>query len=193
MTPLATMDDQTAREAILSAADRVFYDRGVAGTGMADIRDASGVSLRRLYTMYPSKGDLAEAWLRDRHHTWMAWFEASVTRKSAGGREPLVATFDVIGDWAAQPGYRGCAFLNTAAETTEIDEAHRAVIAEHKRGLITYLAGLARTDGYHRPRELAETIAVLIDGAIVQSAALSSRRPVTAARRAALAVLEAHR
>ena len=193
MTPAATMDDGTARAAVLEAADRVFYERGVAGAGMADVRDAAGVSLRRLYGMYPSKGDLAEAWLRERHRTWMKWFEASVVSHTAKEREPLLAAFDAIGEWAAQPGYRGCAFLNTAAEVTEIGDPHRAIIADHKRELIVYLAGLARASGYRRTRELAESIAVLIDGAIVGSAALSSRRPVTAARRAAVSVLEAHR
>ena len=193
MTPASTMNDATARAAVLDAADLVFYERGLAGAGMAEIRDAAGVSLRRLYAMYPSKGELAEAWLRERHRTWMAWFEAAVERMSVKGREPLLAAFDAIAEWAATTGYRGCAFLNTAAETTEVDESHRAIIAEHKRELIRYLAGLARHDGYSRSRELGETIAVLIDGAIVQSAALSSRRPIAAARRAAEAVLEAHR
>jgi AcrR family transcriptional regulator len=193
MTPAATMDGAEARGAVLRAADHVFYQQGVAGTGMAEIRDASGVSLRRLYGMYPSKGDLTEAWLRERHRTWMAWFEGAVGRRSRGGREPLLATFDAIGEWAATPGYRGCAFLNTAAETTEIQDRHRSVIAGHKRDLIAYLSGLAREGGYRRPGEVGEAIGVLIDGAIVQSAVLSSRRPISAARTAAATMLKGYR
>jgi len=193
MSPAATIDDDAAREAVLRAADHVFYAHGVAGTGMAEVRDEAGVSLRRLYGLYPSKGDLVAAWLRERHATWMAWFAASVERRRAKGVVPLLAVFDAIAEWASTPGYRGCAFLNTAAETTEIDDAHRAIIAGHKRELIGYLAGLARDSGHRRARELGETIAVLIDGAIVESAVLSSPRPVAAARRAAAQLLEVRR
>ena len=193
MTPVATMDDVTARASVLSAADQVFYERGVTGTGMAEIRDASGVSLRRLYGLYPSKAELVAAWLTDRHRTWMAWFEAAVEEQSARGVEPLLAAFDAIAAWSRTPGYRGCAFLNTAAETVEIDERHRAIIASHKRDLIAYLAGLARDSEYRSPAELAEMLAVLIDGAIVQAAVLSSIEPVNAARGAASQLLEAAR
>lgn len=193
MTPVATMDDVTARASVLSAADRVFYERGVTGTGMAEIRDASGVSLRRLYGLHPSKAELVAAWLTDRHRTWMAWFEAAVEEQSATGVEPLLAAFDAIASWSRTPGYRGCAFLNTAAEITEIDERHRAIIASHKRGLIAYLAALARDREFRSPDQLAEMLAVLIDGAIVQATVLSSTEPVGAARAAASRLLEVSR
>jgi AcrR family transcriptional regulator len=178
---------------VLAAADRAFYARGIAGTGMDEIRDEADVSLRRLYGLYPSKADLVTAWLRSRHRAWMEWFESSIDRRRRRGAAPLLAAFDAIAEWASAPGYRGCAFLNTAAETTEIDDVHRAIIAEHKRELIELLAGLAREGGYPRARELGETIAVLIDGAIVECAVLSSTRPIVAARRAAVQLLAARR
>jgi len=160
---------------------------------MAEIRDTSGVSLRRLYGLYPSKRDLVAAWLTRRHAAWMAWFVGTIEARSDEGAEPVLAAFDALHVWAATPGYRGCAFLNTAAEVGEIDEVHRRIIAEHKRGLIDYLVGLARAGGYRRPDELGSTIGVLIDGAIVQSAALPSLDPIDAARRAAERILEVHR
>ena len=48
MSPAATINDDAARAAALRSADAVFYARGVTGTGMADIRANSGVSLPRL-------------------------------------------------------------------------------------------------------------------------------------------------
>ena len=85
MSPAATMDDATARAAVLQSANEVFYARGIAGVGMADIRDEAGVSLRRLYTLYPSKRELVTAWLTDRHSTWMEWFTGSVDQRRATG------------------------------------------------------------------------------------------------------------
>ena len=193
MSRASATDDDTARAAVLKTADEVFYERGVGAAGMADIRDLSGVSLRRLYALYPNKRALVAAWLTARHGAWMAWFAGSIDRRRAEGEDPLLAAFDAIADWSATPGYRGCAFLNTAAETGEIDAVHRRIIAAHKRDLITCLAGLAEAGGYRDADELARMLAVLIDGAIVQAAVLESPYPVNAARAAAAQLLEAHR
>jgi AcrR family transcriptional regulator len=141
---------------------------------MAEIRDESHVSLRRLYTLFGSKRGLVAAWLEERHRSWMDWFADSIERSRAAGVEPLLAAFDAIDSWAAT--------LNTAAEVAEIDDTHRAIIAAHKRQLIAYLAGLASEGGHEPAEELAEMIGVLLDGSIVQSAVLSSRQPIAAAR-----------
>lgn len=193
MSPAATLDDAVARAEVLRAADEVFYARGVAGTGMADIRDEAGVSLRRLYGLYPSKADLVGAWLTARHETWMSWFLGAIDRLATDGTDPLLAAFDAIAEWAATPGYRGCAFLNTAAETTEIDDAHREIIANHKRDLIAQLARFAEDGNYLRPGQLAAAVGVLIDGAIVESAVLGAPRPIGVARQVAAMLLQAHR
>ncbi len=181
---------QTIERRILDAADSLFYARGIAAVGMADVRDAAGVSLRRLYVTYPSKRELVAAWLKDRHLRWMAWFTATVDAHVATGAAPLLATFDALDEWMLSPGYRGCAFLNAIAETTEIDDSHRAIVADHKRSLIDHLARLATLKNDRSAVWLPEAIAVLIDGAIVQSAVFGTNAPITTARRAAAQLLE---
>jgi AcrR family transcriptional regulator len=193
MSPAATIDDATARVAVLHSADPVFYARGIAGVGMADIRDDSGVSLRRLYGLYPSKRDLVAAWLTARHRSWMEWFEGVIERRRSAGEEPLLAAFDAIAEWAASPGYRGCAFVNSAAETTEIDETHRRIVAGHKEGLLEYLGTLAEQGEYAEPRRLGRMVGVLLDGAMAEAAVLSSADPIATARDAAALLLEASR
>ncbi len=193
MSPAATFDDATARAAVLRSADAVFYERGVGGVGMADIRDGSGVSLRRLYALFPSKRDLVAAWLSARHGTWMEWFEGAVDRRAASGEEPLLAAFGAIAEWAASPGYRGCAFLNTAAEAAEIDDEHRLIVARHKEDLLAYLTSLAAKGGFGEPRRLGRMIGVLLDGAMAEAAVLSSAEPIAAGRDAAAMLLEASR
>lgn len=191
MSPAATLDNDQARAAVLESANAVFYARGIAGVGMADIRDDSGVSLRRLYTLYPSKRELVAAWLTDRHTTWMEWFTSSVDRRRTAGEEPLLAAFDAIAEWASSPGYRGCAFVNSAAEAAEIDDSHRRIIAAHKEDLLRYLISLAEDGGYSLPERLGRMIGVLLDGAMVEAAVLSSGEPIAAARDAAAVLIEA--
>ena len=193
MSPAATIDDATARDAVLRSADAVFYARGIAGVGMADIRDESGVSLRRLYGLYPSKRDLVAAWLTARHTSWMAWFEAEIERRRAAGHEPLLAAFDAIAEWAASPGFRGCAFVNSVAEANEVDDTHRRIVASHKRGLLEYLGALAEQGGYAEPVRLGRMVGVLLDGAMAEAAVLSSVDPIAAAREAAAVLLGASR
>ena len=62
MSPAATMSVDDAERAILETADQLFYERGIALVTMADVRDAAGVSMRRMYQLYPSKADLVAAW-----------------------------------------------------------------------------------------------------------------------------------
>lgn len=60
------MDSTTAREQALDAAEELFYGRGVQSVGMDDLRGASGVSLKRLYQLFPAKEQLVEAYLERR-------------------------------------------------------------------------------------------------------------------------------
>ena len=185
MSPAATHTGVDAQRAILDAADKLFYDLGIAGVGMTEIRDAAGVSLRRLYSLYPSKRCLVAGWLSDRHLRWMEWFLTTVEKRSAGGVDPLLATFDALDEWVTSPSYRGCAFLNSIAERGQIDGTHWDIIADHKRQLVAHLAGLATQNHPGCQPWLPSAIGVLIDGAIVQSAVFHNATPVAVARIAA--------
>ncbi len=191
MSRAATLSIDESRRAVLHAADELFYAHGITGVVMSNVRDASGVSMRRLYIMFPSKRDLVAAWLTDRHDTWMAWFTTSIDRHVEAGVDPVTAVFDAIGDWVVSPGYRGCAFVNSLAEANEIDDAHRLIIASHKRHLIGHLAHLASRQRPNPPPWLAGALAVIVDGAIVQCAIFANTDPLDAARSAVRQLLEA--
>ena len=190
MSPAATIPIDEARRAVLRAADDLFYAHGISGVVMSDIRDTSGVSMRRLYGMYPSKSELVAAWLSDRHDTWMAWFTTSVDRYIAAGADPVLATFDAIAEWVTSPGYRGCAFINSLAETSDIDDTHRTIIAAHKRDLVEHLAQLAARGHSNAPSWFPAALAVIVDGAIVQCTIFASTDPLDAARSAVHQLLE---
>ena len=64
------MDSAVARERALDAAEELFYGRGVQSVGMDDVRGTSGVSLKRLYQLFPAKELLVEAYLERRDTRW---------------------------------------------------------------------------------------------------------------------------
>lgn len=180
MSPAATLDRIEAAAAALRAADDLFYRRGVAGVTMAQIRDQSGVSLRRLYSMYPSKSDLVAAWLEHRHGVWMDGFSGHVTVRLDDGADPVDAVFSALEAWMIETGFRGCGFINTHAERSELTEEHRDIIRMHKRAVADFLETVT---------PLAPAIALIVDGAIVQAAIFESAEPIHVAQRAASALI----
>lgn len=176
------MDDTTAVSALAQAADDLFYEHGVAAVSMAQIRDRSGVSLRRMYSICPSKSDLISLWLRARHRTWMDAFSTGVSTNMAQGAAPSDAIFDALATWMTATNFRGCGFINTHAETSELTDEHVEIISDHKRSLADYLSSII-PDG--------EALALLVDGAIVQASIYESVEPIECARRVAHALLSA--
>lgn len=173
--------DAEPRDAVLRAADELFYGRGISAVTMADIRDRSGVAFRRLYSMFPRKSDLVTGWLTRRHDTWMATFELGIDERLAKGDAPVDAIFGSLESWLVATGFRGCAFINTLAESGEVTDEHRTIIRAHKQALV---------DALGRYTDHAAALAVLIDGAIVQASVFASTAPVAAAHHAAVPLLE---
>src|SRR5687768_3528330 len=115
------MDDETAHTLVLDAADRLFYEQGIRAVGMDQVRDDSGVSLKRLYKMFPAKEQLAEAVLRRRDRS----FRQALADHVATVPDPTVAllgVFDFLYDWFTEPDFRGCPFINAYGEMSAVSE-----------------------------------------------------------------------
>lgn len=154
---------------VLAAADRLFYRHGVQAVGMDALREEAGVSLRRLYQLYPSKGALVEAYLRWRDERWRSWLRYSVEGCSELTERPL-AVFDALAEWFADEEFRGCALVNATAELGETTPAVRRQAERHKRAVRAYLAKLLSEAGHPGdPEESAAQLMLLLDGAIVQA------------------------
>ncbi|MDR2279923.1 MAG: TetR/AcrR family transcriptional regulator, partial [Gordonia sp. (in: high G+C Gram-positive bacteria)] len=64
------MDADQQRAAVLDAAERLFYGRGIQSVGMDEIRTAAGVSLKAIYKLFPSKESLVAQVLAIRDRRW---------------------------------------------------------------------------------------------------------------------------
>jgi AcrR family transcriptional regulator len=144
-----------AREKLLDAASALFYEDGIAATGVDDVVRAAGVSKPTLYAHFGSKAELVAAVLERRHQARAAELE-----RLEGG--PL-AVFDWLADFYARDGARGCAFVNAAAELAQGGPGRDAA-AREKAWLRGELARRARAEGVKDPEKLASRLGLLIDG-----------------------------
>ncbi|PPK63280.1 TetR/AcrR family transcriptional regulator [Actinokineospora auranticolor] len=154
------MDEAATR--VLDAAECLFYERGIHAVGMDELRSASGVSLKRLYQCFPAKEQVVVAYLRRRHSRWLGEMRAFVEGHEPGSR--VAAVFDWLDGWFREPGFRGCAFVNSAGEMGAGSPVVLAVAREHKvavRGFFGELTG---------DETLATQLSLLAEGAITLAA-----------------------
>ena len=153
----------SARDRILATALRLFYRDGIRATGVDKIIAESGVAKMSFYRHFPSKNDLVRAFLEARHEMWMGRFRAAVECRFAA--DGFAAIGHALSEWFAEPDFRGCAFINTIAETgTEFPQA-----VEHKRELERYVAQLAGRLSLPSPAGVAAKAMIVMEGAIVRA------------------------
>ncbi|KAA9165882.1 TetR/AcrR family transcriptional regulator [Amycolatopsis acidicola] len=179
------MDRETAQVRLLDAAEELFYARGIQTVGMDDIRAASGVSLKRLYQVFPAKDQLVDAYLERRDARWRARL-AEYVEQYEGPRRRVLAVFDWLESWFAEPGFRGCAWINAYGELGAVSKAVVRQTRRHKDAFREYVAGLA--DAADRP-ELAGPLFLLAEGAMVTAGISGDTGPARQAKAAAVALL----
>ncbi len=183
------MDSVAAREQALDAAETLFYGRGIQSVGMDDIRGASGVSLKRLYQLFPAKEHLVVAYLERRDLRWRGRL-AEYADGHEDARRRVLAVFDWLGEWFREPDFRGCAWINSYGELGAVSEPVAEQVRAHKRAFRTYLDDLVDDAGL--PAELAGQLHLLAEGAMVTAAVEQSAEPAARAGRAARMLVEAY-
>jgi AcrR family transcriptional regulator len=179
------MDDATASDTVVNAASALFYGRGVQAVGMDEVRSAAGISLKRMYSLFPSKESLLMAVLRERNATWTSGILASA-ETAATPRDKLLAIYDFLAGWFNQDDFRGCAFINSFGELGAVAPTVAVAAREHKESFQAYVADLVEQAG--GPASLAPQLAILAEGAQT-TAAISGTPDAAAHARAAAAVL----
>jgi len=179
------IDAETAREQVLTAADRLFYTRGIQAVGMDQVRAEAGISLKKLYSVYPSKDALLVDVLKHRTRQWDSGLAASAASVDSP-RDKLLAIYDFLDGWFTQDDFRGCAFINSFGELGAVSPEVAAVARTQKSNFQHYVATLV--DEVGAPPSLAPQLSILAEGAQT-TAAISGTPDAAAHARAAAATL----
>lgn len=174
------------REQILAAAEELYYRKGYAAVGMDELRAAAGVSLRRLYALFPAKTDIVTAVLARRHAEWETALTAAVADAGADPRTRLLAVYGYLEDWFCTDSFRGCAFINAFGELGGTNPEVARIVREHKASFQKYMADLVAEIG--APTALGAQLSILAEGA-QSTAAISADPQVAGQARDAAAVL----
>ena len=170
---------------ILETASELFYSQGIKATGIETIVKTAGTTKMSLYKYFPSKDDLVIAFLRKRDEDFTHWFVDQVNSKAELPKDKLGAIFDTLGEWLEIPQFRGCAFINAAAEFPVENNPVQQVSAEFYEKFRNYIADLARSAGAENPENLAQQLALLIEGTIVSEQMKRGSGTIVIARQAA--------
>ncbi len=180
------------RDRLIQEAMDLFYRHGFHAVGLDRILAAVGVTKTTFYNHFESKDDLVLAVLERRDRLELdAWRQAVQERGGADPRARLLAAFDVLHEWFNEDAFRGCMFINAAAEFPSPHDPARKTARRHQEGLIEILREAASEAGASDPDGVAQQLHLLLEGAIVVRHVSGDDGAAPRARAAAQLVLEA--
>jgi len=163
--PLTELPDAPAKLRILLTADELFYDEGIRAVGVDRLIAASNVTKATFYKHYGSKDRVIAAYIGYRHRriaqSIAEHVEATTTPVAA-----LDAVRDAVLGAIGSPGFRGCPFINAAAEFSDPAHPVRLAVREHREWYATMLERFTRALGHPLPGEAADELLLARDGAM---------------------------
>lgn len=130
-----------ARERLLRTAGQLFYAEGLHTVGVDRLVAESKVTNATFYRHFRSKEDLAVAYIGSVDEAIRTQIGA-LTAADVPADGILRGIGASLVEQIRSPGYRGCAFLNAAAEFPDPDHpVHRAVV-RHRAWFLRTITGL---------------------------------------------------
>lgn len=189
----ATRGTGPARERILRTAAALFYRQGYRATGINEIIEEAGVAKATFFAHFPTKEDLALAYL-DHLHAQEAQALLTFVKRRQAPYDRFLAVIKWIEPWIRSNELRGCGFLNIVPEVPDRQSPLRGKAKHHYhvlRGLLRELTeGLLRSNpqayGHLDAHAVADAYLLLVVGAIalteISQETWPARRAVEAAR-----------
>ncbi|HEY1725030.1 MAG TPA: TetR/AcrR family transcriptional regulator [Steroidobacteraceae bacterium] len=179
-----------ARDRIRETATQLFYRQGIRAVGVDEIVRRAHATKPSLYRSFPSKDELAAAYLRDWDNAFWLRFEAAAAAAGGDPRAHIGLFLRGLEQRIRTPGYRGCALTNAAIEYPQPRHPARRVAVAHKRKLRRRLMQMAKAMGARQPQLLGDGLALLLEGAFASSQLFSAGGPALAVAKVAEQLIE---
>ncbi|WP_315094325.1 TetR/AcrR family transcriptional regulator [uncultured Cellulomonas sp.] len=174
---------------ILEAAAPRFYLEGIRAVSADAVMADVGVTKVTFYRHFPTKDHLVEAYLETvaaaERQAVAGWRAAHVGDAVA----VLAAYADQLAAQVCGEAFRGCPFLNAAAEYPDVTHPVRTVAERHREWLRDVAEELVADLAVAEPRSVAVQLVMLRDGAMAAGSGVDPAEVGRALRRAGRAVL----
>lgn len=150
---------------ILAAASELFYTQGIRATSADRIIEQVGITKVTFYRHFRTKSELVVAYLKEQSAAERGWMQSTYTKDDPVGSLRALATG--IGEASCRPGFRGCAFINAAAEFADPDDPVRVAVEEHRNWMLSQFETTAAEAGAPDPETTARELMLLRDGGMV--------------------------
>jgi AcrR family transcriptional regulator len=177
-----------AKGRILDTANELFYADGIRNVGVDRIIAASSVTKATFYKHYRAKDNLIVDYITSRHDAVQDNIESIIAK----GPTPSAALDNFIAAIVAEidaPGFRGCPFINAAAEFPDADHPVRRVVTAHREWYVDTLSDLLKSVGHPMPGDAADELLLARDGALAGGYAGDSVAAIAALGRIAKRVI----
>lgn len=184
----AVPEEISPRRRLLDTATRLFYAEGIRAAGIDRIIAEAGVAKATFYNHFPSKDDLVVAYIEEQDRIGrgaVAAFPKQEPRKMIAAIVGRISTAAVAGD------FRGCPFLNAAAEYPDPKSPVRRAIDARRTWYQGVLRQLLVADGDPTPSVTASLLVALSDG-LLEIAYLDDAKAVPSLLQEGLARLLTH-
>ena len=193
-TSLTGADDPRTlapRERILEAATVLFYAHGIRAVSADKIIDRAGTTKVTFYRHFHTKNDLVVAYLELQAARERDALD-DIRSSAADAAEAFRSFSELVGTASCQPGFRGCAFINAAAEYPDPHSVVRKVVADHRTWYRKTFVELLGQLGVTQTEEASDEVLMLRDGAMVAGYLDEASRVAGALSAAIFAVASTH-
>lgn len=157
-----------ARDRLVRSASATFYAEGIRSVGVDRIVTEAGVTRATFYRHFPSKDDLVVEYLHRIDQDVRQWC-GPVPDDPDGARRLVRELTGGITDQMCGDGFRGCPFINAAAEYAAPEHPVHVAVVRHRTWLLDTVTAAFAVAGHPDPQEAGRRFMVLRDGAMVFS------------------------
>jgi AcrR family transcriptional regulator len=161
---VATTPPSAARQRLVETASAIFYAEGIHSVGVDRLVTESGITKATFYRHFPAKEHLVVAHVQWQDHLIRTAVRAGIAALPAA--EAIGAFFAGLAGQICGPGFRGCPFINAAAEYPDPASPVRRAVTAHRVWLRATFAALLAAPCHPEPQATAAALVLLRDGAM---------------------------
>ena len=154
-----------AKQRILETANRLFYEEGINSVGVDKLISSSSVTKATFYKHYGAKDRLILEYLRGQHRLVEDLLDG-IVQTAPRPEDAVLGLIDAIISEIHRAGFRGCAFINAAAEFCDPRHPVRDIVSSHRDWYTGRLTDLLRDGEHPMPGDAADELMLARDGAM---------------------------